>query len=91
MSLTFPALKYSMLQTYSTSLQAYNQCSLTNLTRFLLVSTDTPRLLMLRTVDWSVARSFFATAEQFHNPVSAWHRDNHYIYVAATAAEVSGR
>jgi hypothetical protein len=56
--------------------------------RYLLVSTDTARLLILRTCDWSVLRSLFATSEQFHNPVATWHRDSFYLYVATTTAEV---
>ena len=43
---------------------------------------------MMRTADWTLSRSFFATSEQFHNPVSAWHRDGFYVYVAAVTAEV---
>ncbi|GAX79155.1 hypothetical protein CEUSTIGMA_g6595.t1 [Chlamydomonas eustigma] len=56
--------------------------------KYLLVSTDTARLLILRTCDWSVLRSLFATSEQFHNPVATWHRDSFYVYVATTTAEV---
>ena len=53
------------------------------------MSTDSARVLVMRTSDWTLARSLFATVEQFHNPVAAWHRDGFYVYVAAAAtAEV---
>ena len=57
--------------------------------RYLLVSTDGPRILMLRTSDWSHVRSFYGQpTEQFHNPCAAWHRDGHYVYAATAGAQV---
>ena len=40
--------------------------------RHLLVSTDSARVLIMRTADWTPSRSLFATTEQFHNPVATW-------------------
>ncbi|EFJ46916.1 hypothetical protein VOLCADRAFT_105357 [Volvox carteri f. nagariensis] len=55
--------------------------------RYLLVCTDTPRLLILRTSDWSVLKVIFGPplADQFPQPVAAWHRDSNYIYSAGGA------
>ena len=58
--------------------------------RYLLVHTDGPRLLMLRCSDWGHVRDFYGLpVEQFHQPCAAWHRDGHYVYVAAAGAKVT--
>ncbi|GFR50819.1 hypothetical protein Agub_g13077, partial [Astrephomene gubernaculifera] len=50
---------------------------------YLLVCTDSPRLLVLRTSDWSLQRVLFGLpAEQFPQPTAAWHRDSNYIYAS---------
>eukprot|EP00198_Chlamydomonas_reinhardtii_P000165 XP_001689500.1 predicted protein [Chlamydomonas reinhardtii] len=57
--------------------------------RFLLVCTDTPRLLVLRTSDWSVLRLVFGLpTDQFPQPAAAWHRDGNYIYAAGANAQL---
>lgn len=51
------------------------------------MATDGPRLLVMRTADWSVARRLFGLpTDQFHNASGAWHRDCHYVYAAAAGA-----
>ncbi|KAG2444485.1 hypothetical protein HXX76_001235 [Chlamydomonas incerta] len=57
--------------------------------RYLLVCTDTPRLLVLRTSDWSVLRLVFGLpTDQFPQPAAAWHRDGNYIYAAGANAQL---
>ncbi|KAG2447223.1 hypothetical protein HYH02_007963 [Chlamydomonas schloesseri] len=57
--------------------------------RYLLVCTDTPRLLVLRTSDWSVLRLVFGLpTDQFPQPAAAWHRDSNYIYAAGANAQL---
>lgn len=56
---------------------------------YLLVATDTARVLVLRTSDWShLANLFGPPVDKFFNPAVAWHRDEHYVYCIGPAAEV---
>ncbi|GIL73720.1 hypothetical protein Vretifemale_3848 [Volvox reticuliferus] len=57
--------------------------------KYLLVCTDSPRLLILRTSDWSILRVIFGLpVDQFPQPVGAWHRDSNYIYAAGAGAQL---
>eukprot|EP00884_Botryococcus_braunii_P021127 jgi/Botrbrau1/7699/Bobra.0159s0136.1 len=57
--------------------------------RFLLVSSDGPRLIMFRLSDWSQARSFYGLPiENFHQPATAWHRSGFYIFVGAAGGQL---
>ncbi|KAI8468292.1 MAG: quinon protein alcohol dehydrogenase-like superfamily [Monoraphidium minutum] len=57
--------------------------------RYLLVALDGPCLLVLRTSDWSRARSLFGLqVPRFHNHAVAWHGDSAYVYAAADGASV---
>ncbi|GLC57139.1 hypothetical protein PLESTB_001191500 [Pleodorina starrii] len=57
--------------------------------RYLLVCTDTPRQLVLRTSDWSLLRVLFGLpVDQFPQPVAAWHRDSNYIYASGANAQL---
>lgn len=56
---------------------------------YLLVATDSPRVLVLRTSDWShLAVLFGPPVDAFFNPAVAWHRDEHYVYCIGPGAEV---
>ncbi len=53
------------------------------------VCTDTPRMLVMRTSDWSHLRVIFGPpVDNFPQPAAAWHRDSNYIYAAAANAQV---
>ncbi|KXZ48732.1 hypothetical protein GPECTOR_25g316 [Gonium pectorale] len=57
--------------------------------QYLLICTDGPRLLVLRTSDWSRLRLLFGLpVDQFPQPVAAWHRDSNYVYVAGANAQL---
>ncbi|KAG2493658.1 hypothetical protein HYH03_008173 [Edaphochlamys debaryana] len=57
--------------------------------RYLLVLTDSPRLLVMRCADWSVLKLIFGLpVDQFPQPAAAWHRDSNYIYAAGAGAQV---
>eukprot|EP00879_Flechtneria_rotunda_P024118 GHRR01025562.1.p1 GENE.GHRR01025562.1~~GHRR01025562.1.p1 ORF type:complete len:131 (+),score=41.17 GHRR01025562.1:293-685(+) len=57
--------------------------------RYLLVATDSPILLVLRLPDWTVLRRLYGLdVEKFHNASCAWHRDGSYIYAGASHAAV---
>ncbi|CAK0734557.1 hypothetical protein CVIRNUC_000448 [Coccomyxa viridis] len=52
--------------------------------KYLLVSTDGPRIIMYNTEDWQQRRNFFGLpVEKFHQPVALWHPSGHYIIAAA--------
>lgn len=58
--------------------------------RFLLVSTDTGRLLVLRTGSWQHWPFPFFTlhTQQFHQFCAVWHRDSMYVYAGAAGGAV---
>ncbi|KIZ03323.1 hypothetical protein MNEG_4639 [Monoraphidium neglectum] len=57
--------------------------------RYLLVALDGPRLLVLRTADWSRLRAIYGlNVPQYHNHAVAWHHDAAYVYASAENASV---
>lgn len=58
--------------------------------RFLLVSTDTGRMIMMRLSTWKLCRFMLYSlpTEQFHQFCAAWHRDSHYVFAGAAGAQV---
>lgn len=57
--------------------------------RYLLVALEGPRLVVLRTSDWSRARALYGLhVARFHNHAVAWHRDAAYAYASADGAAV---
>eukprot|EP00199_Chlamydomonas_sp_CCMP681_P002158 CAMPEP_0119103270 /NCGR_PEP_ID=MMETSP1180-20130426/1744_1 /TAXON_ID=3052 ORGANISM="Chlamydomonas cf sp, Strain CCMP681" /NCGR_SAMPLE_ID=MMETSP1180 /ASSEMBLY_ACC=CAM_ASM_000741 /LENGTH=419 /DNA_ID=CAMNT_0007087725 /DNA_START=55 /DNA_END=1314 /DNA_ORIENTATION=+ len=58
--------------------------------RFLLVSTDTERMLVLRTSDWTHTKYvlYSSPTQQFHQPAAAWHKDSHYVMVSSVGGQV---
>jgi hypothetical protein len=51
--------------------------------RYLLLATDGPRLVVLRTQDWSqLATIHGLVTEQFHVPAVCWARDSHYLFTS---------
>jgi WD40 repeat protein len=57
--------------------------------RFLLVSTDGARMLVLRTDGWGHCRALHGLpAEQFHTPCAAWHRDSSYVFAAGSGGQL---
>lgn len=57
--------------------------------RFLLVATDSPRLLVLGAADGRPLAAFHGLPhDPFHTPSLAWHRDGRHVVVGAAGAQL---